>query len=147
MSPFLKVVDEGETRDELRVSIENDLGELARVSELATALLERIGAAASVVYATQLAIEEVLSNVIRHGFDDQGRHDIALVLHANAGDVELEVVDDGRPFDPSTAPAPVLDLPLVERSTGGLGIHLLRKFAREIRYERVRNRNLLRVRI
>lgn len=138
---------EWKVHEELRLTIQNDLGELARVNELANQILERRGVAERVVYATQLALEEVLSNVIRHGYQDGDRHEIALLLRVGECGVELEVVDDGREFDPVTAPEPELDLPLVERQPGGLGIHLLRAFVSEIRYERLGDRNFLWLRI
>ena len=129
--------------EELRLTIRSDLGELARVSELASGLLERRGIAERVAYATHLALEEVLSNVIRHGHLDENRHEIALVLRVGEDGVELQVVDDGREFDPVQAPEVELDLPLAERRAGGLGIHLLRAFTRGIRYKRHEDRNVL----
>jgi len=133
--------------EELRLTIPNDLQELERVNELAGALLERRGVSERIVYATHLALEEVLSNVIRHGYEDTCRHEIALVLRVDEGSVELEVLDDGREFDPVSAPEVDLALPLARRRPGGLGIHLLRQFVSEIRYERIGDRNLLWLRI
>src|SRR5262245_57071816 len=92
-----------ETHPELRLTIRNDLGELARVNDLATELLERCGIARPAVYATQLVLEEALSNVIRHGYPDQDSHEIALVLRVVKGGIELQVEDDGREFDPTQA--------------------------------------------
>jgi anti-sigma regulatory factor (Ser/Thr protein kinase) len=138
---------EPKVREELRLTIDNDLGELARVNDRASELLAERGVEERVVYATQLALEEVLSNVIRHGFRDAARHAIELVLRVRAGGVDLQVVDDGAAFDPMQAPAAKLDVPLAERRAGGLGIHLLRAFASEIRYERVGDRNCLSLRI
>jgi len=132
---------------ELRLTLRNDLAELARVNQRANELLERNGVAEQTVYATQLALEEVLTNVIRHGYQDGEPHEIALTLRVAESGVELEVVDDGREFDPTTAPMPELHVPLAERRAGGLGLHLLRAFAREIHHQRRADRNLLRVRI
>ncbi len=134
-------------RDELRVTLTNDLSELARVNRLTEELLRRCGTEERVVYAVELALEEILSNVIRHGYADGGRHEIALHLCASRDGAELEVVDDGRAFDPVTAPEPELDVPLAERRAGGLGIHLVRAFTTEMRYERVGDRNVLHLRI
>lgn len=136
-----------EMREELHLTIENDLGELARVNELANELLERSGVAQEAVYATNLALEEVLTNVIRHGYRDGKRHEIAVVMRVHEAGVELEVVDDGREFDPVTAPEVEVHLPLAHRRVGGLGIHLLRAFVSEIRYERLGGRNSLWLRI
>jgi anti-sigma regulatory factor (Ser/Thr protein kinase) len=138
---------EHKVQEELRLTIRNELGELVRVNQLVSELLARRGIAESVVYATQLALEEVLSNVIRHGYEDCSQHEIALTLRVHEGRVELQVVDDGREFDPATAPAPDLDLPLVRRRAGGLGIHLLRAFVSEIRYQRLGQHNSLLLRI
>ena len=133
--------------DELRLSVANDLGEIARASEQATELLEREGAGASTVYAVQLALEEVLSNVVRHAYEDFERHEIEIAIRIGVREVEIEIVDDGRAFDPLEAPEPDLGAPLAERRAGGLGIHLLRAYVREIRYERRAGRNALRLRI
>ena len=95
--------------------------------------------------ATHLALEEILSNVIRHGYAEPGKHEISVCIRVGDGRVDLQVEDDGREFDPLSAPEVDLDVPLEERRVGGLGIHLLRKMASEIRYLREDGRNRLRV--
>jgi len=132
---------------EIRLTLPNDLEELARVNELASSFLERHGIAPDTVYVTNLALEEVLSNVIRHGYEDANRHEISVRLRIDAGRVELQVVDDGRAFDPLSAAEVDVLAPLEERPVGGLGIHLLRKMASHVRYERANGRNQLHVRI
>ena len=128
-------------------TLTNDLCELVRVHAAANALLERCGIAPAATYATNLALEEVLSNVIRHGYADAGRRVISVSLRVGDCGVELRVVDDGRAFDPLSAPAVDLDAPLEERAIGGLGLHLLREMASDVRYERADGRNYLYVRI
>lgn len=108
--------------------------------------LEGFAADQRVAYVTELALEEVLSNGIRHGHAQGGRHEIALVLRV--GDrVELEVVDDGLEFDPTRAPDAELEVPLAERRVGGLGIQLVRVYASELHYERREGRDFLWLRI
>jgi len=131
--------------EEIRLTLRNDVRELARVHSLASRVLERGSIAADAVYATQLALEEILSNVIRHGYEETGSHEISVHLRVGDGAVDLEVEDDGREFDPLSAPEVDLGVPLEERRVGGLGIHLLRKMASEIRYRRADGRNHLRV--
>ncbi len=131
----------------LRLTLANELGELARVNELATEFLERAKIDAKAIYTTHLALEEVLSNVIRHGYEDGARHSIAVTISIRDTVVELDVVDDAREFDPLTAPKVDLDAPLEKRQAGRLGVHLLRTLTREIRYRRVGGENHLHVRI
>lgn len=132
---------------ELRLVIVNDLREISRANGAATEMLEREGADPSVVYAVQLALEEVLSNVVRHGFADLERHEIEIEMRVGVRGVEIEIVDDGRDFDPIVAPDPDLSAPLAERRAGGLGLHMLRAYVREMRYERRGDRNALRLAI
>ena len=132
---------------EARITIESDIAELARVTRLAQQLLESQHASERLVYATELALEEVLTNIIRHGYLSESTHRIDLWLRVGSGGVEIEIEDDGREFDPTTAADAELHLPLAERPIGGLGIHLLRAYAREMSYERRAGRNLLRLRI
>jgi serine/threonine-protein kinase RsbW len=133
-------------RDELGIRIRGDLGELAHVNEQITELLQRHGVGAEAVYATQLALEEVISNVIRHGYEkDPGDHSIAIHVMLDDDGVHLEFVDDGRAFDPLSVPEVDFDLPLADRRVGGLGVHLLRTMSKGLTYERKAGHNYLRV--
>lgn len=88
------------------------------------------------------AVDEVLSNVVRHGYQDQsGTIDVALA--GEPGIVLVDVADDGPAFDPLAAPAPDTSAPLDERRVGGLGIALVRALADDVRYERRAGRNHL----
>lgn len=80
----------------------------------------------------------------RAGFADRGMTFArSTERHTLASDSDE---DDGRPFDPSSAPAPRLDLPLEERPLGGLGVHLARRVTDAIEYRRQDDRNILRMR-
>ena len=93
----------------------------------------------------RLVFEEIVTNIIRHGFADSGEH----VIHAGAqidkDDLTLHFVDDGRPFDPRTAPAPAPQHSLAQASIGGRGLMLVRAAARRIDYEHSNGRNRLTV--
>src|SRR5512141_2150138 len=74
--------------------------------------------------AGQLALDEVLSNVVRHGL--AGRAGTISVSYAlGEGEVSIEVVDDAPAFNPLTAPAPDTGAPLERRTPGGLGVALI----------------------
>lgn len=98
-------------------------------------------------YALRLAIEELGSNVIRHGFADHNVHDISLRMNVVPGAIEFVIEDDGRPFDPSRPRH--LDTPdsLEHAPTGGMGLSLVAEIAGPIEYQRInaRNRTTLRI--
>jgi anti-sigma regulatory factor (Ser/Thr protein kinase) len=88
------------------------------------------------MYLVSLAIEELVTNCIKYGYQDANGHTIDFLLSVDKGVLSLEVVDDGNPFNPLDAPRPDLSLPPEKRPIGGLGLHLLRELADEMRYER-----------
>ena len=59
------------------------------------------------------------------------------------GRLSAEVEDDGRPFNPLTAPAPDLTSAVEDRPVGGLGIHLVRSLMEQVDYRRESGKNHL----
>ena len=87
-----------------------------------------------------VALEEIVSNVFRHGSRRRTPH-VAVSLSIDARTFEVEIVDDGPPFDPFAASLPDTTVPLLERQEGGLGILLVDRLTDEHGYVRRANRN------
>ncbi len=98
-----------------------------------------------VLMRMELALDEVLTNVVSYAFPgDAGDAAITVAMQIREGRVTICVEDNGPPFDPLTeAPEPDVDLPAEEREIGGLGVHLAKTFVQTLRYERVDGRNRL----
>ena len=93
-----------------------------------------------------LVFEEIVTNIIRYGFDDGKEHSIDVSFARGGGELTLIFEDDGRAFDPRTVPAPDLHRPLAAAPIGGRGIFLVRKNSKRIDYERAgKTRNRLTV--
>lgn len=90
-----------------------------------------------------IAFDEIVSNVLDHG-GDSGVPAIEVALAVADGAINVEISDDGRPFDPLSAPPPNTTLPVEDRPIGGLGIHLVRELMDEVSYRREGKRNRLR---
>ncbi len=127
-------------------TIVNSLSEIPRVAQWVDALAAEQHLPADVVYDVQLALEEILTNVITHGYPDDRVHHISIRLNLGEGTVTAEIVDDGRPFNPLEAPRPDLSASLRDRSVGGLGIHFVRELMDGVEYSRVQGRNRVVVR-
>lgn len=119
----------------------NRLDDLARVTTEAIQFLEAAGIGAQAVYVANLAIEELATNVLKYGYDDQALHEILLRLELCPERVRMVLEDDGHPFNPLEAPEPDVHLPAEQRGPGGLGIHLVRKLAEQVTYERCAGQN------
>jgi anti-sigma regulatory factor (Ser/Thr protein kinase) len=67
--------------------------------------------------------------------------------HGISSDVSIaRIEDNGRQFDPTRAPPPVVATSLEKAKVGDLGIHLMRSFASGMDYERREGRNRLTLR-
>lgn len=122
----------------------NDRSEIHRLAGLA----EHFGQAQQLseddVLAINLVLDEVVTNVIDHGFEGiDGEPEIRLTMTLEGNDLTIRVEDNGRAFDPLQAAPPDLDLPLEDRPVGGLGIHIVRSVMNTVEYDRRGGRNLL----
>ena len=88
-----------------------------------------------------LAVDEALSNVIRHAYKNRCDREIELNCHAHPNCVEFIFVDRGEPPDPSQICAQDLDAVAL----GGRGTHLIRQIMDEVHYERGLEGNRLRL--
>jgi anti-sigma regulatory factor (Ser/Thr protein kinase) len=95
----------------------------------------------------RLALDELITNIVEHGFERHALGERYLVLRLDAtGDVvQATIEDNGIPFDPTVAavaePGGELDDPPI----GGLGLHLVRRSIDRMHYRRDGERNVLTV--
>jgi anti-sigma regulatory factor (Ser/Thr protein kinase) len=129
----------------LAIVLVNRRREVERLTGLVEQFGEAHGLATDDVSAVNLLLDEVVINIISHGYDDEREHQIAVNLALEDRVLTIRIEDDGRPFNPLDAPAPDLDLPLEERPIGGLGIYIARSIADEMEYHREAGRNVLTV--
>ena len=107
---------------------------------------QQAGMAGELIFKLMLAVEEAATNVVSYAFAEMPPpHRFRVRLDIDDGRCAVELVDNGRPFDPSTATLPDTATPLEEREPGGLGIHLLRNMADRLEYRRENGENRLQI--
>ncbi len=119
---------------EKRLSIHNRLAEIATVTDVLEAFALSNGVPETITWRFQLALEELLRNVIAHAYADNEDHRIDVSLRCLQTVFTATITDDGIPFNPLHAESPDLSEALDDREIGGLGIHLARKVVEEIDY-------------
>ncbi len=120
----------------------NRIEELAGVSEAVETLGREEAWAPDVSYGVVLALEELATNVVRHGGEEEGASEIEIEVVSTDEEVRVEVRDKGKPFDPfREAPAPNIDAALEDRKIGGLGVHIVKALMDEAFYRREGGRN------
>jgi serine/threonine-protein kinase RsbW len=125
----------------------NRLPALMQAIDELCAYLEKEHADAKALYAARFAAEEMGTNIIKYGFDDQAEHLVTFQVFCPDEVFELRIIDDGHAFDPTARPHPDSEATLDERTPGGWGISLVRKLVTEMTYERSGNHNILTLRM
>ena len=83
-----------------------------------------------------LAVQETLTNVIRHAYENKGGT-IEVILRNDSDRVEVVVEDQGKSFDSSKVKEP--ELP--PRKPGGMGLYLIKRLMDEVQYKSSGNKN------
>jgi serine/threonine-protein kinase RsbW len=93
----------------------------------------------------ELALHEVLANVLAHGGSAARAEPFHIRIEvreqATTGEAHVEVRDAGIPFDPTGAPERTPAKTLAEAQPGGLGLPLIRRCSDWMRYRREGGRN------
>jgi serine/threonine-protein kinase RsbW len=109
--------------------------DLLAARELAEDILSHVearGGGEEVRFAIRLALEEALSNAVKHGnrFDPEKKITVSTCLGADRADIT--VADEGEGFDPGGVPDPTVDENLEKPC--GRGIMLMRAYMDEVEY-------------
>ena len=149
------------------LTVSNEIGEVDRAGDWLQSFADAARVPDDIAAKLHVVLDEVLSNVIRHGLSGVGGGGgggrrrrpppppppgggggglIGLTLRRKPGAVELVVVDDGPEFDPTRATIPAVALRVAERRPGGAGLLFVRSLMDEIRFARLEgaNRTVLR---
>lgn len=125
------------------LKINSDFDDLPAAADAATQFLESNNASPDVVFAASLAIEEIVTNIIKYGYDDALKNEITVRLALLENMLEIEICDDGEEFNPFNQPEP--DVSSGARQIGGLGIHFVRNMLDTYSYERRDGRNIVKL--
>jgi anti-sigma regulatory factor (Ser/Thr protein kinase) len=129
----------------LTLHLQNKIAEVARLVDAVENFGSHAGLSSDLTYRLTLSLDEIVSNVIRHGYSDTNDHVVEVRLSVHDGVVTSVIEDDGHPYDPRESPEPDLSMPVEERGPGGLGIFLVRQMMDSIDYARRDGRNILTV--
>lgn len=130
-------------RPGFRMTIGADPGEVARVNAAFAEFADAHALPASVRRSVHVVLDELLHNTIAYGFAGRGGGEVTVEVELRTDRVSVTLTDDGRPFDPFGMAAPDTALPVEERRSGGLGIHLVRRMMDEVSYHRRADRNVV----
>ena len=115
---------------------------VAPVRELLAVYVRELGVEAQVSFELQLAVQEALTNVVRHAYAGRDAGALSLEAGVEDRDIVVRIADTGEPFDPTAQPDPDVG----GARSSGYGLFLIRQIVDRIDYERQGDRNLLTLR-
>jgi anti-sigma regulatory factor (Ser/Thr protein kinase) len=126
----------------LLIPMPADIGGLEIARLQARQFLENNGIDEHTLTAVELVLEESVTNVLRYGYEPGSTdHQIDIDLQVDPEEVQVLVIDDGKPFDPLDEGGIVLPDTLDEAQVGGLGLLMIRNTASRLSYERIDGHN------
>ena len=121
----------------LILNMEARLDEIERIHAAVDILANAEGWAPDLLFQIKLVLEEIGTNIMKYGYEHEGKKDIRITLTSESHALSMEIMDDGKPYDPfAEAPPPDLDSSVEERPIGGLGVYLVQKLMDEAHYRR-----------
>jgi serine/threonine-protein kinase RsbW len=124
------------------MTIGSDIEEIPAVSARFEGAMKEHGFYPEEILDTQLAVEEVITNIILHGYEETGG-EIQISCTITSQRIGIRVTDSAPPFDPLSIPEPDLEENMEDRKIGGLGVYLLRQVMDEISYRYEDGKNIL----
>ena len=128
---------------QVKFALKNRLADLDVLCEHLASFCESSGIAKKQKFEINLALDELFTNIINHGFNDDAEHQIHVTCARSDEIVKITIRDDGVPFNPLQAPQPDLKCAFDDREIGGRGIHLIKAYIDQIDYRRDDDANVL----
>lgn len=127
------------------LTLPGTLDSLKPIRDFIKAAAAKAGLGPKASYSLSLAVDEVATNIIVHGYEEAGlTGDLEIAFSIDSETLKIILEDSAQEFDPSRRELPTdedLSRPLEERPIGGLGIFLTMDGVDDFRYERIGNKN------
>jgi len=126
------------------IHIKSRLSGVAIMNEQLGKMCKQWDITEDVAFSMNLALEEIVTNIISHGYGGREEYDITIRFTLDKHNLRIQVKDSAPEFNPLDVEEPNdLGKSLEERNIGGLGILLVKKFTDNFNYRRSKNKNIV----
>lgn len=124
----------------------SDRTELAKLEGFTADFAAAAGLSGRDLFALQIVVEELVTNVIDYGGVPQGEPTARVELSAEGGELVIRLTDCGMEYNPLLREDPDVTLPAERRPIGGLGVHFCKRLTDSQEYARRNGCNVLTLR-
>jgi anti-sigma regulatory factor (Ser/Thr protein kinase) len=126
-------------------SFKSEVESIHAIQEFVKTRVSRINTDESKRLKIDLLIEELIINIVKHGYKGIDNGTIEVMINDSGKDFILQISDNGNEFNPLDQKNPDISAGIEDRRPGGLGIFLIKQIAKDIEYVRQDNNNIIRL--
>jgi serine/threonine-protein kinase RsbW len=93
----------------------------------------------------QLAVDEAVTNVIKHAYKFDPSRTFQVMIDTQGRDFMVDIIDSGNSFDQEHYHEPDVSQRIKERKKGGVGVYLMRKLMDNVSYRSENGCNCMRL--
>ncbi|MCK5269037.1 MAG: ATP-binding protein [Spirochaetes bacterium] len=120
-----------------------EFSNLSRIRDYVLKFAKKSGLTRKQLNDCKLAVDEAVTNVMRHGYSGSEQGDIQIEVIRFEARFEVIIKDWGREFDWASVIDPDLNKYVQIRRKGGLGVWLIKKLTNTVSHHRINNENIL----
>ncbi len=126
-------------KDSISIVLKNQINEVEKLKGEAENFFRKHNINDNIQFDLTLALEEIFINIVSYAFEDESEHKIVVIINLEEI-IEIEIEDDGKPFNPIEDVGKVFN---EHKKMGGKGLKLVNKLVDELKYQRKENKNVL----
>jgi len=88
------------------------------------------------IYALELAVDEICTNIIEHGYQGDSNKPIICSIEETGQGIVVRIKDEAAPFRPNLPPKKWDNPPLEQIKPRGIGVYLVYHLMDEVNYQR-----------
>ena len=119
------------------LTFKNEEQELTRVTEFMESVCDELQLDMHVAMKVQVAMEEMVTNVIFYAYPEGTSADITLTAENDDKELTFVLSDTGIPFDPTAKEDADIEENPMDREQGGMGILIVKNIMNEVSYQRL----------
>ncbi len=125
--------------------IDANLNNIKKVIDFLKSDMQKQKVAEKTQFKVITSAEEIFSNIVQYAYDNPDNKKILVTVQKESEHYCVSFTDNGKNFNPLEQKMPNTDVDIANREIGGLGILLVKKLADSVQYQRVENKNILKV--